>query len=193
MEKQKLLQQTQSRDFFGHHMLLHASELQVATAKASEDGRFNHCLAAMTMTSLAIEALANAVGGRIVENWAAFERLSPLEKIVHLQEKLGFEYDLTKSPWPTIRYLCGFRNDIAHAKPEAVEETKIFSEVAASKFLFHTPLSRLEKEITVGNATRSLEAVQNLKGILTDALPAELRFGIYADAWSGDTSSTSNA
>lgn len=166
-------------------MLLHASELQLEVAKQSENGRFNHCLAAMTMTSLAVEALVNAVGSRVIEDWASFERLNPFEKLEQLRGKLGFGFDPTQAPWCTLRYLGGFRNDIAHLKPEAVEETTRFAESAANKFFFHTPLSKLEKEITVGNATRSLEAVQALKGILTDALPVELRFGIYADAWSG--------
>ena len=189
MEKPKLLRRSQRREFFGHHMLLHAAELQLREAAQSEAGRFNCCLGAMVMTSLAVEALVNAVGSRVIDDWHSFERLKPQEKLERLQEQLLFVHEPTKKPWTVLRYLAGFRNDIAHAKPQAVEETKRFTESAAGKFMFQTPLSTLEKEITLGNAKRSLEAVQALKGIFTDALPVELRFGIYADAWSHSTSS----
>jgi hypothetical protein len=187
MGKLKLLQQHQNREFFAHHMLLHAAELQLQSAKQSEVGCFNHCLAAMTMTSLAVEALVNAVGSRTVEDWRTFERLKPLEKIEQLQTKLGFPSEPTQTPWSTLRDLGDFRNDIAHAKPEAVNEMKRFAESDANKHLLDKPLSELERKITCGNANRYLKAVQKLKEILTDAMPAELRFGIYADAWSGST------
>lgn len=183
-----LLQQTQTREFFGHHMLLHASKLQRQSAEQSEVGRFNHCLASMTLTALAVEALLNAVGSRVVSDWATFERLRPLEKLESLQAALGFSYEPSKNPWQTLRFLAGFRNDIAHTKPQVVEETKRFTEAAATKHLFDTPLSKLEKQITLGNAKCTLEAVQALKGILTDAMPVTQRFGIYCDAWSGGTS-----
>jgi len=186
MEKPRLMKQTQSREFFGHHMLLHAAELQLEQARQSEAGRFNNCLSAMTMTALSVEALLNAVGSRAIENWEPFERLRPHEKIVSLQTKLGFSYDSAKHPWDTLRYLSGFRNNIAHAKPEFVEETTHFVEPATNA-TFLPPQSKLEREITVGNACRCLKAVQALKGILTDALPDELRLGIFVDSWSGST------
>ena len=179
------MKQVQNREFFGHHMLLHAAEIQIEIAKQSKEGRFNNCLASMTMTALAVEALVNAVGSRVAKDWEYFERLNPLEKLQALQRELQFTYEPAKKPWDTLHFLTGFRNDIVHAKPELVEEVKHFVEPAPNKILFRTPLSRLEQEITVGNASRSFEAVQFLKGILADALPVELRVGIYADAWFG--------
>ena len=190
MDKPRLMKQKQSREFFGHHMLLHAAGLQLDAAKQLEAGRFNNCLAVMTMTALAVEALLNAVGSRVANDWESFERLRPPEKLRELQRELGFTCEPTKNPWNTLQWLASFRNDIAHAKPELVEEEKHFVEPVPNKLLFRMPPSKLEQEITVCNASRSFEAVQSLKGILTDSLPVALRTGIYADAWSGSTEET---
>lgn len=187
VNKPRLMKQTQSREFFGHHMLLNAAEMKIESAKQSEVGCFNNCLAAMTMTAIAVEALLNAVGSRVVKDWRTFERLKPPEKLIELQRELGFKLEPRENPWDTLHYLAGFRNDIVHAKPELVDEAKHFVEPAPTKLLFRKPPSKLEQKITVDNASRSLEAVQTLKGILTDALPVHLRFGIYVDAWSGST------
>lgn len=168
-------------------MLLHAAEIEIEEAQKSQVGRFNKCLAAMVMSSLAVEALANAVGSRVTSDWPNFERLSPLAKINSLVEELTIAYDPENEPWSAIQYLAGFRNDIAHPKPETVLEEKVLPEVALGKTLFDSPQSRIEREITLGNACRAHAAVTTLKKILTDSLPSEKRFGIYCDSWSGST------
>jgi hypothetical protein len=182
-----LLRNSQEREFFAHHMLLHASELALAEAESSQVGRFNKCLSAMVMTALSIEALANAVGSRAVTDWPTFERMRPLEKLDLLVTELEIRRDESSDPWPTLVYLAGFRNDIAHAKPEPVKRTRELPEAALAKRLFDAPRSRLEREVTLGNAKRCHGAVHLLKGILTDALPDNKRFGIYADMWSEST------
>lgn len=183
----QLFRKTQEREFFAHHMLLHAAEREIEDAKKSDVGRFNKCLAAMVLSALAIEALANAVGSRVASDWAAFERLNPLEKLDSLASELAFTYETTKEPWSAITQLARFRNDIAHPKPELVLEEKLLPEVALGKTLFDSPQSQIERQITLGNAERAHKAVHALKAILTDNLPEDKRFGIYADMWSGST------
>jgi hypothetical protein len=188
MSNLPLFCKTEERTFFAHHMLLHAADLAIVDAEATEVGRFNKCLSAMVMTALAVEALANAVGSRVVsDDWSAFERLRPHEKIDTLVTTLGITRDTTEQPWTTLQYLGGFRNDIAHAKPEAVVKQRVTPEVGLTKTAFDKPLSALEREITLGNAKRTLAAVQKLKGLLTKALPPDARFGIYGDMWHGST------
>ena len=169
-------------------MLLHAAALEITDAEVSERGRFNKCLAAIVMTALAVEALANAVGSRVVSDWSTFERLRLHEKLGLLAAQLSIARDETKEPWTTVAFLCGFRNDIAHPKPEAIATERALPEIALAKTVFSAPRSKLEREITLGNACRVYAAVHALKGIFTDALPAERRFGIYVDMWSGSTS-----
>lgn len=178
---------TQEREFFAHHMLLHAAGRQLEEAEASEVGQFNKCLAAMVLSSLAIEALVNAVGSRVASDWSTFERFGPLEKLDTLVTEMAIPRDSTKEPWSSITQLARFRNDIAHPKPELVVEEKVLPEVGLEKMLFHSPKSELERQITVGNARRAHNAVNKLKVLLTDALPMDKRFGIYVDAWSGST------
>lgn len=187
MNTPQLFRKTQERDFFAHHMLLHAAEREIEDAKASEVGRFNKCLAAMVLSALAIEALANAVGSRVASNWVVFERLNPIEKLASLAKELAFAYEATKEPWSAITQLARFRNDIAHPKPELVLEEKFLPEVALGTTFFDSPQSQIERQITLGNAERAHTAVLALKAILTDNLPEDKRFGIYADMWFGST------
>lgn len=187
MNTTKRIRQRQEREFFAHHMLLHVAHLELEAAKSTELGRFNHCLVAMSFKALAIEALANAVGSRAFEEWFDFESASPLAKVRLLAERLDIPYKSTSEPWATLGYLIRFRNAIAHAKPEQVLEEKVMCEAEYNTQLFRKPPSKMEREITLGNAKRCFEAVHNLKGLFTDALPVDKRFGIYVDAWSGDS------
>lgn len=185
MNNTKRIKQQQEREFFAHHMLLHVAHLELESAKSTEIGRFNHCLVAMTFSALAIEALSNAVGSRSVDEWSDFESASPLAKVRLLAERLGIPYKSAKEPWATLRYLIKFRNAIAHAKPEQILEEKVMREAEYNTQLFRKPSSKMEREITLSNAKRCFEAVHNLKGLFTDALPVKKRFGVYVDAWSG--------
>ena len=188
MSSLPMFRKSEQREFFAHHMLLHAAKLEIADAEEDERGRFNRCLAAMVMTALAVEALVNAVGSRVVSDWSAFELLCPHEKIDLLVGQLSIVRDETEEPWTTLVFLGGFRNDIAHPKPETIATERVLPEVALAKTAFAAPRSKLEQEITLGNARRVYAAVHTLKGLFTDALPVEKRFGIYADMWSGGTS-----
>lgn len=188
MNQPRLFRKVEERTFFAHHMLLHVAELEIEHAEATEHGRFNKCLAAMVMTALAVEGLVNAVGSRVATDYPAFERLRPHKKIEFLAEKLHISRDEAKEPWMTLQFLGGFRNDIAHPKPELVEKESILPEAGLAKTAFDTPLSALEREITVGNAKRAYAAVREFKGLLTDAMPEDARFGIYVDMWHGSTS-----
>lgn len=187
MSHPTMFRKTEERPFFAHHMLLNVAVLEIAAAESSELGRFNKCLTALVMSALAVEALANAVGSRVVPNWAEFEPLRPHEKLNALTSSLGVEANSADEPWTTLRYLGGFRNDIAHPKPEEVTKVRVLSQEGLDKTAFTTPLSKIERDITLGNAKRCLTAVRALKGLLTDALPEDKRFGIYVDMWHGST------
>ena len=187
MSSLPMFRKSEQREFFAHHMLLHAAELEIEDAELNELGRFNKCLAAMVMTALAVEALLNAVGSRVVSDWSAFERLRPYEKLDILVGQLPIVRDETKEPWTTLAFLGRFRNDIAHPKSEIVATERVLPEVGLSKTAFTAPQSKLEQEITLGNTRRVYAAVHTLKGLFTDALPVKMRFGMYADMWSGDT------
>ena len=188
MNSQPLYRKTEEREFFAHHMLLHAASLSISQAEATQVGQFNNCLAAMTMTALAVEGLVNAVGSRVATDWTEFEKLRPHDKIDALVSQLAIDLSADNNLWETLRFLGKFRNQIAHPKPELIVKDSHLSQAALDSTNFSTPHSKLERQITVGNARRVHNAVDQLKGILTDAMPEDKRFGIYADMWSGSTS-----
>ena len=182
-----LYRKTEERTFFAHHMLLNVAELEINAAELSAVGRFNRCLTAMVMSALAVEALANAVGSRVAQDWAAFEMMRPHEKLNNLVQNLSISRNPSREPWSTLHYLGGFRNDIAHPKPEDVTCNRVLPEESLTTTAFDTPLSKLERDVTLGMAKRCYAAVCELKGLLVDALPATDRFGIYVDMWHGST------
>jgi hypothetical protein len=139
----------------------------------------------MTLSALAIEALANAVGSRVVADWVIFERLSPLEKLETLATALSISYDTRM--WSAVTQLARFRNDIAHPKPELIKEKKYLPEVGLRNTLFDSPQSQIERQISLGNAERAYKAICTLKAVLADSLPGDKSFGIYADMWLGTT------
>ena len=187
MTTQDLFCKIEERTFFAHHMLLHVAELEIKSAEVCELGRFNKCLTAMVMSALSVEALANAVGSRVAEDWPTFEKLRPHDKLDYLVKRLAITRNPYQEPWSTLQYLGGFRNDIAHPKPEAVTSSRVLPEAGLVKTAFDAPPSKLEREITLGNAKRGYVAVRTLKGLLTDALPVPDRTGIYVDMWHGST------
>jgi hypothetical protein len=188
MNKKRLFIHSQERQFFAHHMLLHASDMAIKEAESAESGQFNKCLSAMVMISISVEALLNAVGSIVtMDEWPSFERLPPHEKIDSLVNHLGIIRDAKKHPWPTLRHLGSFRNKIVHAKPEPISKTNIVPIQALTNNIDNLPESKLEKEITLGNAKNMLNAVQVLKEIFVDALPEEKRYCIKIDMWSGST------
>jgi hypothetical protein len=192
MVKTPRIKQRQEREFFAHHMLLHVAKLELDTAKASDVGHFNHCLVAMAFSAFAIEALANAIGSRTIDEWSDFESSSPMAKVRLLAERLNVPFDSQKAPWSTLRYLTKFRNALAHAKPEQILEERVMLEAEYEARKFRAPPSKMEREITLGNAQRCFDAVQQLKGLFTDALPVDKRFGIYADMWHGGVELANN-
>jgi hypothetical protein len=187
VNKPRKLRREQERHFSAHHMLLNAASHALEAAKAEQPGWFNEALAAITFSALAMEAMGNAFGDRIVPEWKDFESASPPAKLRLLAERLGVTYDRKKEPWTTIWWLSKFRNRIAHPKPELLVEEKLIDESEYDKREFVAPESKLEREITIANARRAVDALQDVKRKLCEKLDPEERFSLFADGWSGTT------
>lgn len=194
MSKSSHYEQVQEREFFAHHGILLAALKAIEQAEATELGRFNQCLAAITMTAVAVEALANAVGSRVVDklNWASWERRPTHDKIDDLVSRLGILKDTAKEPWTSLRDLAALREGIVHAKPEQIRCVRKLPKAAVDKEVhMKRPESSLERQITLGNAQRFYRAVTDLKGLFADALGESKRYGIYADMYHGSISMVS--
>lgn len=181
---QQLLQETRERHFSLHHSLLHIAALELEALERKDVGSFNHALIAITLSALAVEALLNAVGDRAIRDWKDFERTSTRVKLRVLTDHLGVSINAGE-PWQSLRWLGGFRDAVAHGKPESVVSRRVLTVAAREKGRFDAPSSKLEEEVTEGNAKRAVGAVYRLRDMLCEKVNPDLQFGLWSDGWSG--------
>lgn len=184
---------SRERNFSAHHMLLGAARAALEDAEQRKPGWFYAELIAITMSALAIEALCNAIGERVLETWKDFESATPMAKLRVLSSVLELHYDVNAEPWATAKWLHKFRNEVAHAKPEFVKESYVWRRTEYEKREREEPKSRLEKRITRGNARRAVNQTVKLKDLLCEEIPVEKSFGLFSDSWSGSASPAKEA
>lgn len=182
------LKVTTERNFSAHHMLIGAARASLEDAKAKRPGFFYSQLIAMTLSALSIEAMCNAIGDRVISDWKDFETSSPNAKLRLLCERLKVQYDKSLEPWASARRLFKFRNLIAHAKPELVREEKVFSREEYDNRSPEFPKSKLEKGVTLENASRAVHTAEQIKDILCTRVPPEDALGLYSDSSFGHAS-----
>lgn len=186
-QNKREFKRTSERQYSAHHTLLHIAALSLERAEKKEPGWFNDTFVALTFAALAVEAMANAIGDKAVPDWKDFESASPMAKLRILAERLDVSYDSTCEPWETIRWLGKLRNQIAHPKPERIIDERLINEREKDDRLVDPPESKIERQITIGNARRALKAVVDLKWLYCNQIPAENLFGLSFDGWSGST------
>jgi hypothetical protein len=116
-------------------MLLRIAAESLHKAESKEQGWFDHQFVAIALSSLAIEAVCNAVGERAIEGWEDFDSCNPTAKIVVICEQLRILYDKNKEPWSTLVWLSKVRNRIAHPKAEPIDEERLVTEYEHDKNL----------------------------------------------------------
>lgn len=166
-------------------MLIGAARVAVEDAALKRPGWSYSQLTAITLCGLAIEAICNAVGDRVIPDWKDFESSNPNAKLRLLCEHLEVHYNKNQEPWSAVRWLLKQRNAIAHAKPQLVKEEHVWSRDEYDRRRQDCPLSDLERELSLGNAKRALSATEDVLLRLTEVIPAENRLGLYSEAWEG--------
>ena len=140
---------------------------------------------AITLSALAIEAIDNAVGERAVHGWGDFESCNPTAKARIVCTCLHIEYDSSREPWDTLRWLSKFRNLVAHPKAETITESKVVSEREHKQGTNRAaPKLKLEKLVTLQSAENAIKAVDAALNLFCEKLSIEDRFGISGDMWS---------
>ena len=99
MEQDDTIYAARERPFSAHHMFLGAARVALQDSKDKRPGWFYSNLIAITMSALAIEALCNTVGERIIDDWKDFESASPVAKLRLLCENLSIDFDKSLEPW----------------------------------------------------------------------------------------------
>jgi hypothetical protein len=184
----KLYSRVSERHYSAHHALLEAASRQLEITSKQQPGWFYNALIAITFSALALEALSNAVGDRLIADWKDdFESCSPAAKTRLLTDKLGIAFEKKNEPWHTINWLGKFRNQIAHPKPEMLRTEEVIGQAKHSLLETDAPESRLEREVTLVNAKRAVAAVRELKAKFCEKIPIEQLEGIATDGWSSLT------
>jgi hypothetical protein len=188
MTAAKNIRRTKERTFVPHHMLLLAAR-RARDSATSTSGYFDGALTAMTLSALAFEAMCNSIGFRELptDEYAIFEWTSPIDKLALLTDRLGVRMDPQAEPWSSARWLIGFRNDIAHAKPVDIKFERMMNEREHENTTFDRPESELEKEITVGNAKRAIRTVETILDLLVDRMEPERTLGLRVEGWGGSS------
>src|SRR6478736_259908 len=90
----------QDRNFCPHHVLIGVAKSALERAQKKEPGWLYDELVAMTFSAMALEALANAFGERLVVRWKDYESASPIAKLRVVATRLEIPLpDLEKNPW----------------------------------------------------------------------------------------------
>ena len=176
------------RFYSAHHTLFRLAKSNLKTVTTEAPGWRDCQFSSITLSSLAVEAFCNAVGGRDIDNWSDFESCSPIIKTRLISEKLNINYQTNKEPWGSIIWLCKTRNLNAHPKSEPIifEATLTEQEHQNQEFR-NPPQSKLENRMTSANATKSVKAVEKLINLFCEKLTPEQNFGIKRDTWNSSS------
>ncbi len=188
MRDEKKIIGERKRLFSAHNMFLDAAKDALDTLSKTKINQLYPALTAITMSALAIEPLCNTIGDRIVPGCKDFERSSPIAKLRIICNEREIDYDDKKEPWSTVVWLSGIRNKLAHPKPELLKKSYEWSQEENTRNYFSYPGSRLEKDITKGNAERAYKRITELKFLLHDHMPRGKASGLATDMCVGKSS-----
>ena len=168
---------TKERDVRIHASLWHTSRCLLERGKEQEGASFHQFMASLVFTAFTLEAYLNWLGGKLFPHWSYLERLSPKEKIEVISDQLGVTVNNGQRPWQTVKPLFGFRNDIAHGKPEVIS-TKTSEPIDKQFDARLGKIVRTDWEIyfTREHAERAREDVEQILQILHSA--ADLKDGL---------------
>jgi hypothetical protein len=177
------------REFAPHHILIGASKLALESAELKTPGWLYYELTAITFSALSLEAPTNSFGEKFVARWCDYESSSPKAKLRIICSRLNVGPDFGKDPWAATLWLVKSRNKVAHARPESINFDKTMTDEDFQKICFEFPQSKLEMQISLENAKRSVSALDEIMNLFYPKLTLDEKNGLYFDGYSGNTSS----
>ncbi len=141
------------------HSLLH-SAAYVALKDGRERGLWSDFMNCLVMSAFSLEAYLNFAGEQIFSYWSHVERLSVQDKLGLICGHLQIEMDFSKRPYQSIKQLWRFRNFMAHARTETVEEE--WKQPPGVPINRELPQTQWEKLCTAEVATRIIEDVEQV-------------------------------
>jgi hypothetical protein len=167
----------QERVFFPYTPYMESAKYFCEELSRKDHASWHDLLAATTLLSLSVEAIANTIGELVVPDFKDFESSSPRAKIRIICETIGLEFDRNKSPFIEILNLLKIRNQLAHPKYQRLryESKKMPLEQAQKHYNeLGEILHDIEKALSPEFAKTSLSAVTMLAGKFRAALDPKL-------------------
>ncbi|HZF00904.1 MAG TPA: hypothetical protein VE344_03315 [Methylomirabilota bacterium] len=182
----------QKRNANPRHFLIYAASAELAVVEKitkEEKGISKwtpHELAAIIFSAFALEAICNSFGDKLFGEscWKDFETRSPIEKLQIVCEKLNINssLDFRNELWSDAKWLVGFRNEVAHAKLQPIDQETTIPIAQCNYYPINSwPLSDVEKEITIGNAKRAIKVVQEILAQFYLKIKEEDRGSLFFD------------
>jgi hypothetical protein len=161
---------TKRRDVRTHANLWHTSKCLLERGQEQEKASFHQYMASLVFTAFAFETYLNWIGQKKVANWKYLERLNPKEKLEVVAAQVHVEVKPGQRPWNIVTELFGFRNDIAHAKPQQLtsDTTEPVDEYLDGK-LGNLIRTDWERFCTPKNAMRAREDVLSIAQAIHEA------------------------
>lgn len=162
MTKAKVIQE---RVFFPYVLYIDSAKYFCEELTRKDYISWYDLLAATTLLSLSVEAIANTFGEILVSDFKDFESSSPRAKLRIICEAVGLEFDRNKSPFTEIIHLLKIRNQLAHPKYQHLRyESKEMPLELARKHYHELGeiLHDIEKLLSPELVTKSLSAVTKL-------------------------------
>lgn len=167
----------QERVFFPYTPYLDSAQHFCGEMKRKEYVSWYDLLAAVTLLTLSVEALANTIGELVVPNFKDFESSSPKAKIRIICERVGVEFNRNKTPFTEIIHLLKVRNQLAHPKYQVLRYESKEMPLAEAQKHYHELgeiLHDIEKSLTPEMAQKSLNAVITLAKKLRATVSPEI-------------------
>jgi len=170
------------RHYTAFHAIKGAANMCLKAAQRRDAGWLYNQMIALTFYAMSFEALFNAVGNRLFEDWIEkYERMNSTEKLILLATNQNIKVDFNEEPWSSVRWVFSYRNDIVHAKPKLLTKHSVMTQASFDKREGLYPVSMTEKLSTLKNAERCKKAlyavrdtfiknmnIDDLEGILSD-------------------------
>jgi hypothetical protein len=164
-----------------HHSLISVAKKNLNLAQKQANGNPEFLLATLALTAFSLEAFLNAVGVRLVSDWPKDKRVPVKVKMAMLCAKLEIDQRKNEVTLHLLHELIDFRNDIAHGKPEHLEESET---VIGTNFIRQEtkrPLARLETQLSLDLAKRLIGAFEEFRSIVCEKTPVDKRIGLFHD------------
>lgn len=158
--------------------LFQVAKHSLLEAEDHEDGSFHNITSSMVFSAFTVEACVHHAAESPELNlpkWKKGERrLRPWERLQRVCEAVGIQYDATAEPFSTYDEMIAFRDLLAHARPEEIEDLEVEVEDGYYDPYMQWTVGSWESAATVENARRFVAAAWEIQDLIRAARPGVL-------------------